>query len=85
MKEWILHRLTSIILIPACLFYPFYPVSGIPYLVIGLYLVLCYHILHGLISIYEDYIQNEVYRNAAIVTTYLSVIFLLKVIVEMVF
>ena len=80
MKEWILHRLTSIILIPACLLYPFY---SSPYILIVIYFVLCYHILHGLISIYEDYIENEIYRNTAIITTYLSVIFLLKVIIEM--
>lgn len=82
MKEWILHRLTSIILIPACLLYPFY---NNPYIIIVIYLVLCYHVLHGLISIYEDYIQNIFYRNVAIFTTYLSVIFLFKVFVEMLF
>jgi len=82
MKEWILHRLTSVILIPACLLYPFY---NNPYIIVGIYLVLCYHILHGLISIYEDYIQKLVYRYTAIFITYLSVIFLFKVIVEMAF
>lgn len=82
MKEWILHRLTSIILIPACLLYPFYNNS---YIIIVIYLVLCYHVLHGLIAIYEDYIQNLFYRNVAIFTTYLSIIFLFKVFVEMLF
>jgi len=82
MKEWILHRLTSIILIPACLLYPFY---NNPYIILVIYLVLCYHILHGLIAIYEDYIQNEIYCKTAIFITYLSVIFMLKTIVEIVF
>lgn len=81
MKEWILHRLTSVILIPACLLYPFY---NNPYIIIVIYLVLCYHILHGLIAIFEDYIQKEFYRKAAIFITYLSVIFLFKTIVEIV-
>lgn len=82
MKEWILHRLTSIILIPACLLYPFY---SNPYIIITIYLVLCYHVLHGLISIYEDYIQNVFYRNVAVFITYLSIVFLFKVFVEMLF
>lgn len=82
MKEWILHRITSLILVPACLLYPFY---NNPYIIVLIYFVLCYHILHGLISIFEDYIQKDVYRNAAIFTTYLSVLFILKVLVEMAF
>jgi succinate dehydrogenase hydrophobic anchor subunit len=82
MKEWILHRFSSLILIPACLLYPFY---SNPYIVLVIYLVLCYHVLHGLLSIYEDYIQNSFYRNVARFSTYLSVSFLFKVIVEMLF
>jgi len=82
MKEWILHRLTSVLLIPACLLYPFY---NNPYLSLFIYVVLCYHILHGLIAIFEDYIQNELYRKAAIFTTYLAVIFLFKIVIEMFF
>ncbi len=69
-------------LIPACLLYPFY---NNPYLILFIYIVLCYHILHGLIAIFEDYIQNKVYRQAAIFITYLSVVFLFKVVVEIFF
>jgi succinate dehydrogenase hydrophobic anchor subunit len=82
MKEWILHRLTSLILIPACLLYPFYSNS---YLILLIYVILCYHILHGLLAIFEDYIQNKVYRQAATFVTYLSIIFLFKVVVEVFF
>lgn len=82
MKEWILHRLTSLILIPACLLYPFY---SNPYVIVVIYLVLSYHLLHGLLSIYEDYIQKLVYRQTAVLVTYLSVMFLFKVLVEFTF
>jgi len=82
MKEWIFHRLSSIILIPACLLYPFYSNA---YILLVIYLVLCYHILHGLLAIYDDYIQNEVYCNTAKIVTYLSIIFVFKVIVEAAF
>lgn len=82
MKSWILHRLTSLILIPACLLYPFY---SSPYLIVFIYFVLSYHILHGLIAIFEDYIQNKIYRNSAVFVTYLSVIYSFKIVVEVFF
>jgi len=82
MKDWILIRVSSILLLPAILLYMYY---SNPYVIVFIYLVLAYHITHGLVSIYEDYIQNLVYRNQAIFLTYLSVIFLFKVIVELVF
>jgi len=82
MKEFVLHRLTSIVLIPACLLYPFY---SNPYILVFIYFVLCYHVLHGLISIYEDYIQNVFYRNTAIFVTYFSFVYILKVALEMLF
>ena len=82
MKDWILIRISSILLLPAIFLYMYY---SNPYIVVFIYLVLAYHCIHGLVSVYEDYIQNLVYRYQAIFLTYLSGIFLFKVVVEFVF
>jgi succinate dehydrogenase hydrophobic anchor subunit len=82
MKEWILIRVSSILLLPAIFLYMYY---SNPYIVVFLYLILAYHVIHGLVSVYEDYVQNLIYRNQLIFLTYLSGIFLFKVVIELVF
>ncbi len=82
MKDWILVRVSSILLLPAIFLYMYY---SNPYIIVFIYLVLAFHCIHGLISVYEDYIQNLFYRYQAIFLTYLSGIFLFKVVVELAF
>jgi len=82
MKDWIFIRVSSILLLPAIFLYMYY---SNPYLIVFIYLVLAYHCIHGLTSIYEDYIQSTLYRTQATLLTYLAGVFLLKVVVEFAF